>query len=148
MDMIADVEHQPDIVLDQQHAAFHLGDDAADEAGQILRLLRRHAGRRFVQQNIAGLHHEGAADGDPALVGVGQPAGHPLGEIADADPVQHRLGPGGRVAPRQAKADARHLEIVDNAEIGEQPSRLEGACDAAAADAVRRRAADLLPIQQ
>jgi len=36
--VIADLEHQPDIVLDQQHAALQFRDDAADKGCEFGRL--------------------------------------------------------------------------------------------------------------
>src|ERR1700737_2587473 len=38
LDVIADLEHQPDIVLDQQHAALQFRDDAADKGCEFGRL--------------------------------------------------------------------------------------------------------------
>ncbi len=115
--MVADIEHQADIVLDQQHAALHFGDDAADEAREIVGLFRRHAGRRLVEQEIARLHHQGAADGDAPLIRIGKAPRHAVGELRDADPVEHRLGFGRRLAARQAEADAGHFQIVDDRSI-------------------------------
>ena len=46
--------------------------DPLDDGGQIMAFMLGHAGRRLVQQQIAGIAHDGAADGDTPLVGVGQ----------------------------------------------------------------------------
>ena len=85
-----------------------------DDGRQIVAFMLGHAGSGLVQQQIAGLAHDGAADGDTPLVGVGQCPGDRSREVGYAQPVHHALGLRDRIAPGETEAYARDLQIVQN----------------------------------
>ena len=98
-DAFAQFEHEADIVLDQQHADPKLSSNPFDDGGQIMAFMFGHAGCGLVQQQIAGIAHDGAPDGDAPLVGVGQGPGDCTREVRYAQPIHHALGLCDRVAP-------------------------------------------------
>ena len=104
-----------------------------------------HAGRRFVQRQQPGLGRQRAGDLQTALVAVGEIPGAVMGELADADILQQRMGlvahrlfflPGAAVAgDRRPQAVAGAYVAADHhvfqhAHFVEQPQVLEGASDA------------------
>ena len=144
--MCAGFQHQPDIVLDQQDATADLGHDPPNQLGQLIRLMRRHAGRRFIQQQELRLQHQRAGNADASLVGVGKRPGRKLHQWRDPDPVEHFHRPRRRGPAAEAKTHARHFQIVENAELLEQPPALERPRHTKAPQLVRGHARHILPV--
>src|SRR6202171_4329653 len=113
-DALAQFEYKPDIMLDQEHADPELARDPFDDGREIMAFMFGHAGCGLVQQQIARIAHDGAADGNAPLVGVGQGPGDGTGQVRYAQPVHHALGLGDRGAPCLAEADAGDLKVVED----------------------------------
>jgi len=63
------------VVLDEQDGHVELVADAADELGELVRLLRIHAGSRLVEHQELRMRRQRAGDLQPALLAVGQAGG-------------------------------------------------------------------------
>src|SRR5439155_18596220 len=118
-DALTEFEHEADVVLDQQHADAEFAGDPPDNDGQVVAFMLGHAGCGFVQQQITWRAHDGTADGDAALVGVGQGARDRAAEVRYAKPGHHALGLRDRLAPRLAHTHARDLKIVHDRQVAE-----------------------------
>ena len=127
-------------MLDQQHADPEFSGNPLDDRRQIVAFMLGHAGRGLVQQQIAGIAHDGAADRDAALVGVGQRPGDRAGEVRNAQPVHHPLGFRDRVAAGETEADPGDLQIVQDRQLAKKAAGLEGAGHALASQLVGRNA--------
>ena len=152
---VADVHHQPDVVLDEEDRVA-LRRDLPDERRHRLDLDRVHPGGRLVEQEQLRLGGERAGDLDPPLLAVGEVL-HPLAHggrrarpargappRARGPPAPRRAAAGSprsRAAsdslPAQVLADD---DVVARGQLREEPDVLEGARDAERGDAVRARA--------
>ena len=75
LDPVAQVHHQRDVVGDEDDRDPELVAQPADQAQQLLRLDRVHAGVGLVEQQDLGLGADRAGDLEPALVAVREVAG-------------------------------------------------------------------------
>ena len=146
-DAFAQFEHEADIVLDQQHADPEFSGNPLDDNSQIVAFMFGHAGCGLVQQEIAGIAHDGAADGDAPLVGVGQGPGDRGRQVRYAQPVHHALGLRDRIAPGQTEAHAGDLQIVQNRQLAKKAARLKSAGHALVPQLVGRDAVDRFAFQ-
>src|ERR1700686_4445519 len=108
-DALAQFEHKPDIMLDQEHADPELARNPFDDGREIMAFMFGHAGRGLVQQQIARIAHDGAADGNAPLVGVGQGPGNGARQARYAQPVPHPPRLRDRLAPGETEAHAGDL---------------------------------------
>ncbi len=109
-------------MLDQQHADPELPGNPFDDGRQIVAFMFGHACCGLVQQQIARIAHDGPADGDASLVGVGQGPGDCTGQVRYAQPVHHALGLCDRVAPGQAEAHAGDFQVVHDRQLAKEAS--------------------------
>ena len=150
--MIADVEDQVGMVLDQQHAGAALA-DLLDQLAQPPDLVGRQAGRRLVQQQERRMQHQRAGDLHEAQLAVLQPVGPHGGQRLQPDGAQrqHRLlAQRAFVAPVPGQAQQRLGEgrgavdraadhhVLQHRRLADQPRRLEGAGNAQAGAGLRR----------
>ncbi len=128
---------------------LYLVADFVDEVGQLLGLLRIHAGGRLVQQQQLGLGGQGPGDLQPALKAVGQRAGHLVLQVEQTLLLQqgHGLLPHPLLlAAVEAKGGGEDVllgphvlgdqYVVKHRQGGEQTDILEGAGDAQLGDLV------------
>ena len=150
------------VVLDHQHRDAHLLLDVLDPEGDVLRLLRRQARGRFVEQEQLRLDRQRAAHLDDLAHAVRQ-AGNVLLAIGlqveeldhafDRLPVAMLFGPHRRqeqklrheIAP--AMAVAPDEQVLQHGRLVEQLDVLEGARDAERGDLVRRARQDALALE-
>src|SRR5206468_4743677 len=123
--------------------------DAAHEA-------RVDAGAGLVEQHEIGLAHEGHRDVHQLLLAVAQLAGLLVGDVADAELIDQRIGLGAqaRVAGREHAAPQAALvllrgddQVVAHAHLAEHLQRLERAADAAAVQLHRRQLGDVFAVE-
>ncbi|MHC2796167.1 hypothetical protein ACVINZ_005179 [Mesorhizobium jarvisii] len=95
----------------------------------------------------AGRPHQGAANGDTALIRIRQGSGDAGAQRADADPVEHRFRFGDGCAPAHSQTNAGYLQIVQHRQVAEEPPTLEGAGDAAPADLMRLETRECRPVE-
>src|SRR5687768_3496636 len=158
---VADVHHQPHVVLDQQQRDAVVA-DAPDQLAERNALRGVHARGRLVQGEELGLGGEGPRDLEPALVAVRQAAGGLVRACADADVVeqlqrafldglflcqgalgaQHRADHPGAAA--QVPADHH---VLKRRQVGEQADVLEGARDSGLRHVVRLQPAQAAPAE-
>ena len=72
VDAVGNVHDEIHVVLDEQDGHVELVADAADELGELVRLLRVHAGSRLVEHQELRMRRQRAGDLQPALLAVGQ----------------------------------------------------------------------------
>src|ERR1051325_2164244 len=141
---VADVHHQPHVVLDEQDRDA-LRADRFDERAQPEGLGGVHPRRRLVQREELGRGREGACHLHAALVSVGQASRRIVGAGADADeleqlqraPLGLALLAQGRAVSQDraddagpgARVPADH-HVLERRKVGEQADVLEGGRDA------------------
>src|SRR5579884_4313432 len=162
VDVVAEGEHEVDVVLDDQHAEVVPAADAAEEVRELPGLLAPDARGRLVEQQEPGIGAERAGD-------LHQPA-HPQRQLADAAVhvlAEAQLGDHAvdlamgehLVAVRRGQAQpvgedpvaharlAAQQDVVVGAEPADQLRRLEGAPDAGARAAIRGEPGDLATVE-
>ena len=90
-DPVGDVHHHPHVVLDQRDRRAELVVDVEDEAAHVLLLLDIHSRHRLVEQQQLRLHRQRAAELDPLLQPVGQPADRRLADRLDLEKIDDPL---------------------------------------------------------
>jgi hypothetical protein len=83
--LVAHVEHERNVVLDEQHGAAQVVAQLAQPIGQVLHRRRRHAGRRLVEHQQLGCGHEGAGQLHDALLAARQVAHGHVGLVGEAE---------------------------------------------------------------
>ena len=106
---------------------------------------RREAERRLVEQQHVGRGDERARDRELLLLAAGERAGGPAPELLDD---REQLVDGGDVGVDAVAAPPPRepeLEVLLDAELGEDPSSLGNERDAALGDVLRRATPERLP---
>ena len=97
VDALADLEHERDVVVDEQHAGAAVA-DGADRGREARHLRLGKAGRRLVHQHEARLGRECPGDAEPPLVAVRQRRRRSVGVRGEAEQLEQLVAPG--AAPR------------------------------------------------
>ena len=154
-DMIRQLKHPVDVVLDQQH--WQIRRDALDNGTDPLALRRGKPRQRFVQQQHARCGGERHAHVEKALATIGQVARFGLfnareTEIADGsvgfgiDRVD-RQGIGDRIEAARMPRLHGETDVFANAERRKKVGNLERAADACSGDLLRCMSGDRLAHQ-
>ena len=135
-DRVAQVEHQRDVVLDDEEGDA-LPVEVADDLDHPVDQRRVDAAGRLVEQDHLRLEHEHLGQLDQLLLAVGQRAGLLVAEPAEADEVEQLarplgLVPADRVLGHEAPARRRQRghHVLQHRHALEQPGDLEGAAQA------------------
>src|SRR6185503_10704332 len=158
---VADVHHQPHVVLDEQHRHAIVA-HAADQLAERDALRRIHAGRGLVEREQLGLGGQRAGNFQTALVAVRQAAGRMVRFAADAHVVEQLQRPalnllflrqGALVAEDRAEHAGSRTRVAadhhvfERGKIHEQADVLEGAADAGGRDLVRLQAGETAVVE-
>ena len=136
--------HRAHHVLDQQNGEPGFAVELAQDRDDAVHLGRPQARHHLVEQQQFRIGGERARHFQPLAVGQGQGGGALLALVVEVEAAQHlvrALARGVDVPTMQQRADD---DIVLDAERRKRPHDLEGAADAAPADAVGRQAVDAL----
>ena len=154
---LADPHDDFHVVLDEQDRDLELVAQPADEAHQVERLLRVHAGGGFVEQQQLRPGRQRARDLQPALAAVGQARRGLAGDAIEVEDLQqlHRLF-GGLAFLAMVAAGAEHRvgehlvaaqmmrgqDVLEDGHVGEEPNVLKRPRDAELRDLIRLLAVD------
>ena len=139
VDVVAHVEHERDVVVDQQDARAGEA-DVADPVAEPLALGGVEAGRRLVEQEDLRFGRAGAGDRHELALALAEVTGVAVAEVGDADEVERTLH--GAVLGRALDAERRGADVLLDAEVVVELERLERASEAAAHALVRPEAVD------
>ena len=113
------------VVRDEQARAGELGQVPGQLGAHLEPRLRVQRRERLVEQQQRGVGGERPGQRDPLGLAAGEPAGTAPGEAADAEPVEVRLGVPSRLGAAPAAGPGREGDVVDDAQVREEPVGLE-----------------------
>ncbi len=118
------------------------------EAAELLLHLRAHGeverGQRLVEQKDVGLGSERAGESDSLSLSTGDLCRHPVGEVGQADQLEHRERPPPALGPGHAADLQPEGDVLEHGQVWKQRVALE--CEAEPA-LLRRRARDPAPVE-
>ncbi len=145
VDVVAHVEHERDVVVDQEHAGARDA-DVADPVAEPAALGGVEAGGRLVEQEDRRVGRARPGDGHELALALAEVTGVAVAEVGDADEVERALH--GAVRGRALDAEGRGADVLLDGEVVVELERLEGTSEAAAHALVGPEAVDPLAVEQ
>ena len=144
-DLLRDAEHHRHVVLGKQQCQGALAGDALQQPDRVVRLARRHAGGRLIQQQDLRVAGQGEPQFELLLVAVAEGAAKCVRLAPQPDRDQQpldlvavqRVGARPEISAAPEMYQKRRLDVLEDGQLREDVGALERAADAHPADLVR-----------
>ncbi len=120
--MLGDRQRHRGVLLHQQHPGA-LAVDLDDEVPNLLHQQRRQPQAGLVEEQVAGVGHQGPADGQHLLLPARQIAGHRLAAVLEDR--EQPVHPVEVLVDRAARGVGAHPEVLLDGELGEDTAAFE-----------------------